>query len=127
MELKKKQFAYFAYKPMPFFSYCANSMEMLVPRGQLNETRSESHVVFWNVRNVPESNAKFSEMDKEKEKISILFQVYAKRLFAQFSIIRFVCQCNGHVLLYIDIAFDQMLIRSCFSVSISFNYFNRYK
>lgn len=47
----------FRYKPFLFFTYCANSMDMLVPRGQLNDTRSESHVVFWNVRNVPDNNA----------------------------------------------------------------------
>lgn len=43
--------------PMALFSYCANSMEMLVPRGHANETRSESHIRRWNVRNVPDSNA----------------------------------------------------------------------
>ena len=58
------------YKPIPFFSYCANSMEILVPRGQLNDTRSESHVVFWNVRNVPDSNAildTIKKMEREKK------------------------------------------------------------
>lgn len=32
-------------------------MDMLVPRGQPNDTFSESHVVFWNVRNVPDNRA----------------------------------------------------------------------
>lgn len=52
------------YLPIPFFSYCASSMDMLVPRGHPNDTFSESHVVFWNVRNVPDNRA----MEKGEEK-----------------------------------------------------------
>lgn len=51
---------------MPFFSYCASSMDMLVPRGHPNATFSESHVVFWYVLNVPDSRA--AERNDKKAK-----------------------------------------------------------
>lgn len=41
----------------PYFPYCANSMEMVVPRGQLNCTYSWSQPAFWYVLKVPESRA----------------------------------------------------------------------
>lgn len=54
---KKRRNSEKKHIPIPFFSYCANSMDILVPRGQPNDTFSESHVVFWNVRNVPDRRA----------------------------------------------------------------------
>lgn len=81
----------FRYKPLPFFSYCASSIEMLVPRGQLNDTRSASHVVFWNVRNVPDSNAVYTHKKgrNEKEKQQVLLSVFNtdRTMFADF------CKC----------------------------------
>lgn len=41
----------------PYLPYCANSMEMVVPRGQLNCTYSWSQPAFWYVLRVPESRA----------------------------------------------------------------------
>lgn len=43
--------------PLSLFSYCAISMDMLVPRGQLSVTFSESQLVLWNVFRVPDNSA----------------------------------------------------------------------
>lgn len=67
---------------MAFFSYCASSMDMLVPRGQLSDTRSESHVVFWNVCKVPDSNAIFKKVEKRnKQELLIISAVSFIMLF----------------------------------------------
>lgn len=42
-------------------------MDMLVPRGQPNDTFSESQAVFWNVRSVPESSAADGWKEKRNE------------------------------------------------------------
>lgn len=58
---------------MPFFSYCANSMDMLVPRGHASVTFSESHVVFWYVLNVPDSKAAERNNKRKKKLLYVLF------------------------------------------------------
>lgn len=47
----------------PYFPYCANSMEIVVPRGQLNCTYSWSQPAFWYVLKVPESRAEKRRME----------------------------------------------------------------
>lgn len=41
----------------PYFPYCTNSIEMVVPRGQVNWRYSLSQPARWYVRNVPDSSA----------------------------------------------------------------------
>lgn len=43
--------------PPTVFPYWATSMDMLVPRGQLNDTISVSHPAFWYVLSVPDRRA----------------------------------------------------------------------
>lgn len=47
------------------FPYCAISIDMLVPRGQLNAMYSASQPAFWYVLSVPASNA----ANKKKPKL----------------------------------------------------------
>lgn len=49
---------------------------MLVPRGQTNETFSESHVVFWNVRNVPDKRATSKKERKKHIQTKIIYYYY---------------------------------------------------
>lgn len=51
--------------PLSVFPYWAISIDMLVPRGQLNAMYSASQPAFWYVLSVPASNA----VNKQKEKI----------------------------------------------------------
>lgn len=61
--------------PISFLTYCAISIEILVPRGQLNDIFSESHTFFWYVRNVPDSSAE--NIDK-KHKLLFKYEYYLK-------------------------------------------------
>lgn len=45
------------YIPPTVFPYCATSIDMLVPRGQLRDISSMSHPAFWYVLKVPDRSA----------------------------------------------------------------------
>lgn len=53
----------------PYFPYWTNSMEMVVPRGQVNWRYSLSQPARWYVRNVPDSSAGREGLEKEKKKL----------------------------------------------------------
>lgn len=54
-----------AVRPLPLSEspYCANSIDIWVPRGQLSDIYSASQPAFWYVRSVPASSA---EIEKTK-------------------------------------------------------------
>lgn len=72
--IKSNQYNTIKHKPMPFFSYCASSMDMLVPRGHASVTFSESHVVFWYVLNVPDSKA--AERNSRRKKKIFFYCIF---------------------------------------------------
>lgn len=53
--------------PLSEFPYCANSIDICVPRGQLNDIYSASQPAFWYVLSVPASSAeKLMKIEREK-------------------------------------------------------------
>lgn len=85
--------------PLSEFPYCANSIDICVPRGQLNDIYSASQPAFWYVLSVPASSAeKLMKIEKERNKITMESQklklVLLKNLEMKRKLGKKICKTN---------------------------------
>lgn len=64
----------------PYFPYCTNSIEIVVPRGQVNWRKSWSQPARWYVRKVPDSSAAMKRNQKEKVLLIYRTLVWKKKI-----------------------------------------------